>query len=1230
MDPSILPTDYSSYASSSSSSNMATSHSNTPTTSGNPQSPNALAMNLLQNLMQIQGLENNIVQQQLSSSIIPGAGSGPNTTQVPQTFTNNSALLLEQQIKLSQLQQLQQLQNQIFQQQIALISGQSPSMLPSSPHVDPSRQSAGGSDQYTGLPTPGPSAEIRPQRPSMSMDFATLSPSGSVTNYIEPLPRAQIPLPASAASSSNSNSNNINEHSQHQLSPNPNMIQSQHFNPHHSSPSHVRHGSLEGTNLNPNLQRQLQALSSLHHQATQRPHHPLRQGRTPNSASPSFDFQHDQDGMSSPIYPPTSPIHHPTSPHHEQAHRNPNYEHHSQNHNARHHHHHHLVAPHSAPERVAFQIFQGPFPGGGGGIPGLTLGPAGIPVDDGQGQGRRMSLTESPRYTQGQGPAISHINQMQILDQDISPLTSPWLGAHPTGSANANQSNASPNASSGPSSRSRNAHRTSASASMGVTSSSSSAGKAGGAGSKRTASSSGDEGGGGSGRSRKKQSPAIRPTLGLSMSAVVSPGERERGSISPFGGAKSAGGDVGNDGEKEEGKAVDKRKEGVDKEHMLSSSSSSSARSGSVSGSVSPAPDLSTPLESTANSASGPLAGSSAPNAKANTRRPYRGSLSTNSTPLMRGTPSLVMTPASAANSRAKEKSRSKSRGRSGLSAGGAGAGGVQDTPSPVDLNNNEDDSAPGGSGGRVDRSMPPPPLPASVARGNGGGGGGMELDMGVELGMGVDGMMGMNRMRNDQGGESLGMHFGEMMNSHVENHEHDLGRMDGIGMMGMGMGISGMDMNMNNLGGMEGMGMGMGLSGMGGMDMDMDMGMGIGSFGGMDMMDMGNGVEFGSHGSSQQQQSREQNQNQGSNQQMQPPPPSSQNQSQRSQQQQQQPLVPVTPASIMNLGRLGINNAAGGSGRLGSASASATVASASNSGSNAGALGSATMGKQTKTGKKEGAASAAGKVTSGAASASATVTTRSGRVSTRRAGMGNMVSPSLKPLLPAGSMTPNMDPTLPSPMTVSAPNTPRTLPVVTGGMGAPSFAGGPPMHVRKTSHKAAEQKRRDSLKTTFDDLRKLLPPIALPTDAEAGGEAMLTSPLFNPTTPLLPGALPPRGPPKAGGEGPNKGVSKLQLLICGNEYIRLLKGRVERRDDEIGKLRREIGRLRMVVEEKGGEGVVESGEGEGEEALDLEKDLDAVEKNAIAGGSQAKNGPTNDAVGGDDAMDEGDDEGDD
>ena len=136
-----------------------------------------------------------------------------------------------------------------------------------------------------------------------------------------------------------------------------------------------------------------------------------------------------------------------------------------------------------------------------------------------------------------------------------------------------------------------------------------------------------------------------------------------------------------------------------------------------------------------------------------------------------------------------------------------------------------------------------------------------------------------------------------------------------------------------------------------------------------------------------------------------------------------------------------------------------------------------------------------------------------------------------------------------------------------------------PPLAVRKTSHKAAEQKRRDSLKSSFDDLRMLLPPIPLPSEEGY------------PDEPILPGAMPPRGPPKGNSDGPNRGVSKLQLLRCGNDFIRRLNGRVERRDDEIERLRREVARLRLVA---GEQSVAE--EVEGEEPIDLEKDLDAVE----------------------------------
>ncbi|KAJ7152271.1 hypothetical protein C8R43DRAFT_1003965 [Mycena crocata] len=153
---------------------------------------------------------------------------------------------------------------------------------------------------------------------------------------------------------------------------------------------------------------------------------------------------------------------------------------------------------------------------------------------------------------------------------------------------------------------------------------------------------------------------------------------------------------------------------------------------------------------------------------------------------------------------------------------------------------------------------------------------------------------------------------------------------------------------------------------------------------------------------------------------------------------------------------------------------------------------------------------------------------------------------------------------------------------------------------IRKTSHKAAEQKRRDSLKTTFDDLRGLLPPIPLPSDVN--------------DEPMLPGALPPRGPPKAGGEGPNKAVSKLQLLMCGNDFIRQLSGRVERRDEEIGRLRREVAYLRGVVR-----GEYIAGQRIEEEEVDLERDLDAVE---AYGGALGRGGSI--------ADEEGDEDGDD
>lgn len=280
--------------------------------------------------------------------------------------------------------------------------------------------------------------------------------------------------------------------------------------------------------------------------------------------------------------------------------------------------------------------------------------------------------------------------------------------------------------------------------------------------------------------------------------------------------------------------------------------------------------------------------------------------------------------------------------------------------------------------------------------------------------------------------------------------------------------------------------------------------------------------------------------------------------------------LMPVTPASIMNLGRLGLNtNVNAGNGNNNEASQVSTISGNSVQPTRQSRSAVAGMGKlKLATSERGGKGSRGG----GRGPASA------------------LISPSLKPILPAGCTDTPMSPT------------------------TPATAGGtPPLQVRKTSHKAAEQKRRDSLKTTFDDLRGLLPPISLPE---------LPSPTDDPNNPvparpLLPGALPPRGPPKAGGEGPNKGVSKLQLLICGNDYIRALKGRVERRDVEIVKLRKEVRMLRERL------GVEADGQLE-QDMCDLENDLDACEIGK-SGQAQMRVGGSGSVVG-DDEDDDGDD----
>ena len=134
----------------------------------------------------------------------------------------------------------------------------------------------------------------------------------------------------------------------------------------------------------------------------------------------------------------------------------------------------------------------------------------------------------------------------------------------------------------------------------------------------------------------------------------------------------------------------------------------------------------------------------------------------------------------------------------------------------------------------------------------------------------------------------------------------------------------------------------------------------------------------------------------------------------------------------------------------------------------------------------------------------------------------------------------------------------------------------------RKTSHKAAEQKRRDSLKAGFDELRLLLPPINTEALDPESGEP-------------IPGSSAPRLLPKSSlvpDDNPNRGVSKVALLKFSNEYIVRLHDKVEKRDDYIERLRMEVQRLR--------EGLGEEVRGPDEEDL-LEMDMLEGEEDDLA-----------------------------
>ncbi|KAM0748223.1 hypothetical protein T439DRAFT_328203 [Meredithblackwellia eburnea MCA 4105] len=133
---------------------------------------------------------------------------------------------------------------------------------------------------------------------------------------------------------------------------------------------------------------------------------------------------------------------------------------------------------------------------------------------------------------------------------------------------------------------------------------------------------------------------------------------------------------------------------------------------------------------------------------------------------------------------------------------------------------------------------------------------------------------------------------------------------------------------------------------------------------------------------------------------------------------------------------------------------------------------------------------------------------------------------------------------------------------------------------IRKTSHKAAEQKRRDALKMCFDELRRILPPISMggadedkrPGEGNVGGH---------------------RGGAMVDPQFPNKSVSKIALLRRSNEYVGMLHDRIDRRDVAIEGLRASLREARSKL------GEMQDAEVEG-------IDLDQIDKDERAAGTMA------------------------
>ncbi|THH17558.1 hypothetical protein EW146_g3289 [Bondarzewia mesenterica] len=119
-------------------------------------------------------------------------GGGQPTS--PSHMQFNPEQLLKQRLQLNQLQQLQ-LQNQIMQQQLELLSGQGGGAI-----MDGSSDRQKSNPQYLGLPTPMPSTELHAQ-PSPSTDYVSpMTLSYTDASQYRPDGHPHLPLPDMALS----------------------------------------------------------------------------------------------------------------------------------------------------------------------------------------------------------------------------------------------------------------------------------------------------------------------------------------------------------------------------------------------------------------------------------------------------------------------------------------------------------------------------------------------------------------------------------------------------------------------------------------------------------------------------------------------------------------------------------------------------------------------------------------------------------------------------------------------------------------------------------------------------------------------------------------------------------------------------------------------------------------------------------------------------------------------